>query len=147
MLQRILSGAVVAVILGAPGSVLAQDAEESTQPNVVALSEWKCDWGELGDIVELANGTVREVWEELEDEGMIDGWGILTHAWGDEYNLVLYTLAQDVEGVMAASNEYFRRIAERDPENAIGDQFTDACREHRDNIYNFQYPSEDGDAS
>lgn len=134
--------AFMALLVATPA--VAQEQEEE-RPGVVAFSMWRCPFGNLQEAVQIANADTRDVYEDLVEEGMIQGWGVLTHLWGDEWNLVFYTLAEDAETAIAANGEYFRRFAELDTEGEIIARFLELCPEHKDNIMAFSYPSEDGE--
>ena len=74
----------------------AQDADDA--PGAVAVSYWKCSYANFGDTIALMNDVPRTVWDELVAEGMLADFGILTHQWGDEWNLVFYTVGSDAAG-------------------------------------------------
>lgn len=127
---------LAAVLVAVPA---AAQEEESDRPGVVAFSLWKCPFGNLSEAVEISNAERGDVYDAMVEEGMIQGWGVLTHLWGDEWNLVFYTLAEDAQAAIEASSEFFRRIGEVDPEGEITQRFFELCPTHKDNIMSFQY--------
>lgn len=125
------------VVLGSFGtSVLV--AQEGPRPNVVAMSEWKCPIGNLGEAVQLSNATSRPIHQEMIDEGLIVGWNILTHLYADEWNLIFVTLAEDIDSAIESGREFQRRLQQR-PEGERGERFVELCPYHRDNIYSISH--------
>lgn len=116
----------------------AATAQEGPRPNVVAMSEWKCPIGNIGEAVEISNAVSRPIHQEMVDEGLIVGWNILTHLYGDEWNLIFVTLAEDIDSAIESGREFQRRAQERGM-NAQGDRFIELCPYHRDNIYSISH--------
>lgn len=136
----ILAALVALTLVSAPAALSQEEEQASPRPDVVALSMWKCPFGDLEEAVDLVNGTPRAIHEELIDEGRIVAYNVLTHFYGDEWNLVLVTLAESIEDVISANSEFFSRAEEREP--GLGDRFTALCPEHKDNIYSIAHPEE-----
>jgi hypothetical protein len=101
-----------------------------------------CNTNSLDDALEEAESLVIPVWNELVAEGMVDSYGYIVHRWADEWNVGIYTVAESIEAVLAASQEAGRRLQERYPDgpNAFGE----ACPHHRDGFYAIG-PSTSGD--
>ncbi len=59
-------------------TVQARDEAAGT----IAVSYWKCPFGDLGEAIQLLNDDVRSVAQSVIDDGMWMDWGILSHAWG-----------------------------------------------------------------
>lgn len=142
-MRKTLYAFVALVIAGGFAMPVANAQEQAGErPNVVAMSEWKCPIGNLGEALEITNTISRPIHQELVDEGMIVGWNVLTHLYGDEWNLIFVTLAKDLDSAIASGTEFNRRVGEMD----LGDEggrFTELCPYHRDNIYSIQH----GDAA
>jgi hypothetical protein len=124
----------------------AQEEEEETQPNLVVLRYFACDLGQTGAAVQILNGAWRDVMEDLKDEGMIQGYGILTHAWGDEWNLMDWFSVENMHAFHEAWSEATRRIGEwaeaNDPEGEGLAKFTKVCKSHKDNVYQIVHRQE-----
>ncbi len=138
--MRTILYALVALVVAGGFAVPVANAQEQAgeRPNVVAFSEWKCPIGNLGEALEITEAISRPIHQELIDEGMITGWSVLTHLYGDEWNLIFVTHAKDLESAMASGREFNRRVGEMD----LGDQggrFTELCPYHRDNVYTIQH--------
>ena len=107
-----------------------------------AFSEWKCPIGNLQEAVQISNEVSRPIFEDLAEEGMIVDWNILTHLYGDDWNLIFVTLAEDMDSAVESSREFQRRVQETGM-GERGDRFVELCPYHRDNIYSIQH----GDAA
>ena len=127
---RAVTTAVMAITLGA-GSAAAQEV----QPGVATMRYFACGLADLDDAVEILNGTWREVADELVEEGLLLGYGILTHAWGDEWNLVDYYTAADAPAFQAAWAELILRYQARDRDGSQFERFGQLCPRHKDNQY------------
>jgi hypothetical protein len=124
------------------GSALTPAVQaQGEAPGIVQVSYWKCPFGNLGDAINLANDDVRPVAQSVIDDGMWVDWGILSHAWGDDWNLLIYTTAADRNALFAGWDEYVRRLDETYPDGELTEQFFALCPEHKDNIYNVVAPS------
>ena len=123
-------------------NALAQEQEE-TRPNIVVMRYYECALGNLARAAELLNGDWRDVMEELEEEGLIQGFGILTHAWGDEWNLVDWFAVENMHGFHTAWAEAVSRVGARDPDGGMYAEFVELCSRHKDNVYSIVHPPDD----
>lgn len=128
MIRRLILFIALACLL-APTLSLAQ---ESQQPTTVVVSYWKCDYSKLGTIVQVVDSLVIPIAQELISEGKLVSHGMLTHQWGDEWNVVFYYTAADKAAFFSAWTELISRFNERHPDVP---PLTDYCTEHKDNIY------------
>lgn len=125
--MRLFNASLLAVLICAlPATALGQDNP------TVGVSYWKCDWANLQEIQQTADSIVTPIYQEMVDEGTIMNWGMLTHQWGDSWNIVMYTTAADTPAYLNATQEANQRIQERHPDLT---PLTDYCTEHKDNIY------------
>ena len=115
--------------LFAPTLSLAQESEPF--PTIV-LSSWKCDWTKLGTIAQSNDSLRTPIAQELVNEGKLINYGMLTHDFADEWNVVTYRTAADKTAFFEAAAELNRRFTERHPD---APSLTDYCTEHKDNIY------------
>lgn len=109
------------------------DDEMPELPMSVALSAFACPFNALGDILEQHREIMLPAAQASVDAGMGDFVGASTHAWGDEWNYVIWRGAADIPALMAFNddtNERADALAGEDEENAM-----DACWAHKDNIY------------
>lgn len=127
---------LVLVALALPGIAIAQQpAEQEEDPLVVRLSFFMCDLGGgKGDRIEQEmESRDIPIWEALVQEGMVQDYGYLFHWWADEWNVVIYTIAESIQAIVDASQE-----AQDRAEQQYGDAptaFGEACPHHRDGLY------------
>ena len=108
-------------------------ADAAPQPGVVVVSYNKCAFNAPARIDSLSAVAFFPVLDELVRERRLMGWGVLGHAWGDEWNYVIYYTAADLQTFDAAWRELVARVERRDP--GLFGRITPLCSEHRDNIY------------
>ena len=131
MLRR-LTLTVPLLVLAWPASSLAQD-QEAPDMDTVVMNYWKCDYGAMEELIQKA----RDFWipaaQELQDEGTLAYAQVMTHAWGDEWNLVFYFRSADLPAYLEAWEAWLAKLDERDPTGS--EWFFARCKEHKDNIY------------
>jgi len=108
---------------------------------VTVFRYFECGLADLGEAVEILNGSWRGFAEELVEQGLLVDYGILTHSWGDEWNLVDWFAATDQEAFHAAWRELLLRVQEVDPDGTVFTRFGEFCPRHKDNIYSVVPPS------
>lgn len=134
MKQLMLS--ILCLILGT-GLVLGQEESNDMPENsngITAVSYYKCDFDKVSDAIQLSNNTAGPILDRLVDEGKLTSWGVLTHLWGDEWNLIMYFNAQSVAAYQRTWDEMLGELMEEHPD--FMESFSDMCSEHKDNIYN-----------
>ena len=74
------------------------------------------------------------------DEGMLYGWGLFNHAWGDEWNVNMWYTVKDMEAFTNFWHEYVKRIGDKQPD--AWKELRGYIQEHKDNMYTIlnQYP-------
>ncbi|MDX1577386.1 MAG: hypothetical protein R3266_02835 [Gemmatimonadota bacterium] len=125
--------------LALPAGLVAQDADA---PPILRLSFYQCDLSSIGPVMEQVEALEMPIWNELVDEGMIDSYGHFIHAWADEWNVGIYTVAETIDDIVQAAAEAGARMQERHPDADGG--LNAACPAHRDNFY-VMGPSTDDD--
>ena len=138
--MRMRIGALLVAALALSGGARVALAQEAPVPGLATMRYYQCGMADLDDAVDLLNGTWREVADELVAEGVLLGYGILTHAWGDEWNLVDYIVAADMEAFQAGWAELLRRYQARDRDGSDIDELNEMCPTHKDNIYSVVPP-------
>lgn len=133
-MKRLSLSIPVLLLMAFGAEASAQEAEEGPQPGVVSVRYFQCPFDTQGEAVRRLNTEWRSVVEELIDEGELLDYGILTHAWGDEWNVLDYFVAEDLVSFHEAFAEAFDRIQERVPEEQ-DPPFGELCPAHKDNIY------------
>ena len=122
------------IAIGFPGTVAAQD-QDGEVPPTLRLSFYHCDMNEIGPTMEQIETMEMPIWEELVDEGMVESYGHFVHAWASEWNVGIYTVAENIEAVLAATAEFGDRMQERHPD--ADDGLNQVCPAHRDGLYTF----------
>lgn len=122
----------------------AQEESDDATPGVVAVRYFQCPFHHQSEAVRRLNENFRPIVEEVIDEGGLLDYGIMTHSWGDRWNVVDYFVAEDLPGFHEAFAETFRRVAERFPDEE-DPPFGELCPEHKDNIYFTVAPPSDDD--
>lgn len=115
-----------------PGAVAAQEAEP---PPTLRLSFYHCNLAEMGPAFEQMETMEIPIWDELVGEGMVESYGHFVHAWASEWNVGIYTVAESIEAVLAATEEFGNRMEERHPDAEYG--LNQMCPSHRDGFYTF----------
>ena len=124
-----LPALVVPLFLAGGLSAQAQPQEEPAPP-MIAVSYYQCD-PELVDPIVEAWSTA---FEQMESDGLLMGWGVLQHAWADEWNLIVYRTVPDLAGLQASMEAQGAAMEAADPE--LSDRMREACGGmHKDNIY------------
>jgi hypothetical protein len=136
--------------LFATGLAVAPDSyaqeEEETRANMIIMRYFQCDMGETADAVAVLNGTWRSIMDDLQEEGMIQGYGILTHGWGDEWNLMDWFAVENMHTWHLAWSEALSRMNAADPEGEGYATFVEACESHKDNMWQIVHPPEGDDS-
>lgn len=121
---------VLSFVLAAPAVVVAQDGP---LPGTIVLSFNKCDLDQVGYLAQLTDSAVVPIAQELVNEGKIFNYGMMTHNWGDEWNVVYYYVVENQTAFLAFWSDFVARVSERHP--TLFNEFQARCSEHRDNIY------------
>lgn len=136
-----LSLLIPVFLLFAVGAEAAAQEGEGAEPNVVTVRYFKCPLDHQGEAVEMLNTGWRPIVEEMIEEGHFVDYGILTHAWGDEWNVMDYFVSTDLVSFHEGISEAFQRAGERLPEPET--PFGELCPYHKDNHYFVVHPPSD----
>ena len=123
-MRRLLSYALVLSLI-APAAAAAQ--------GTLVLSQNKCSSGKEGTIRQMIDSLWMPIAQEIVNEGKLTGVGSAYHAWGDEWNVIIWYIANDTPGFLTGFGELARRIQQRHP--TLISQFQAMCTEHKDSIY------------
>jgi len=91
-----------------------------------------CPYSNMGEINRLSALT-KPILDELVDEKFIRAWYDLRHAWGDEWNVSVITVADNQRHWLDFWSEYLRRVREKHP--TYWSDFLGLCTIHKDNMY------------
>jgi hypothetical protein len=97
----------------------------------------------LSDIAaanKLINEKIAPILNGMVDEGILYGWGLFNHAWGDEWNINVWYVVKDMDTFNTFWDEYIKRINDQQPD--AWKELRGYIQEHKDNIYTIlnQYP-------
>jgi len=111
----------------------AQEAKKSPQPRSFVMNQFKVPYKNVARFNVLQDSIFAPVLDEFVKEGKLQGWGVLTHAWGDEWNYNWYYVTENHKAFLDFWGEYVGRVNERFPGmySEIEGLFTD----HKDNFY------------
>jgi len=128
---------LLAIILFIPYMGLAQDSDKTFKPTVV-ISQNMVPLAQMGRYVELTNKYWTPGFDKLVDEGKLISWGFMTHAWGDEWNVVVHYVAKDFDSFEKAWSEGLKLFTEAAPEES-NDEMINMISAHKDGIYTGQH--------
>jgi hypothetical protein len=107
-------------------------AQNKEQPLLV-VSFQKVKMSDVQAANKLINEKFAPILNSLVDDGMLLGWGLFNHAWGDEWNVNVWYTVTDMEAFNKFWEEYMKRIDEQQPD--AWKELRNYIQEHKDNIY------------
>lgn len=118
-------------------SAQADNESDNSETGITVVSYFKCYDASLSKAVEMYKDVNAPHINKLVDDGKLMSWGILTHYWGDEWNLISYFIAKDLATFEKAYSEAVEATMEENPDAM--DKWRSMCSEHKDNIYSNAY--------
>ncbi len=134
-MKRIIASALLLLII-LSGSVIAQDSDEAKKkfkPTVV-VSQNIVPLAQIGRFVEITNEYWAPGFDKLVNEGKLINWSYMTHAWGDEWNIVIRYVAKDFATFEKAWSEGLKSYTESAPKEVMS-EFIGMISAHKDGIY------------
>jgi len=128
------------ILLFVPYMGFAQDSYttvENPKPTVV-ISQNMIPLADMGRYVELSKKYWAPAFDKLVDEGKLYSWGFDTHAWGDEWNVMVHYVAKDFASFQSAWGDGLKMFTESIPEE-LNDEMTRMIKAHKDGIYTAQH--------
>ena len=116
-------------IVGTEGD---SDDEDNGDGDAIAISYYECDFTRIGDIAEEDQEGI-DVFQGLVDEGMLTFHASAVHTWGNEWNYIAISGADDIPALLAGLAEANSRFEEAYPDEES--VIAEACTAHKDNIY------------
>jgi hypothetical protein len=128
--------AALIIFIFAAGNISAQSEEHP----LLVVSFQKVKLADVGTFDKLVNEKFAPILNGMVDEGLLYGWGLFNHAWGDEWNANVYYTVKDMDAFSKFWDEYVIRVAEKQPD--AWKELRGYIQEHKDNIYSIQnqYP-------
>jgi len=112
----------------------------SAQNGFVMLNQNKVEFANQGKAFKLIDDYFSPVWNDLVNEGKLYSYQVMTHLWGDEWNLNYIIVAESHEKFLTAWSEGFRRIRTSMPPEKW-DELFEYTIEHKDNLYDLRATS------
>ncbi len=138
-MKRVIASVLLLLII-LSGFVIAQDSDEAkkkSKPTVI-MSQNMIPLAKIDRYVEINNEYFAPVLDKLVDEGKLIGWGYLTHAWGDEWNILVYYSAKDFATFQKAWGEGINSSIENAPEE-VTDELMGMILAHKDSFFTGQH--------
>ena len=109
-----------------------------SQAQIMVISQNKVKFSSVKEYHELSEKYWNPVYDKLVDEGKLDEVGTLSHAWGDEWNVVGYYKAKDVASFEKSWSEGYEEYVEKTPQN-VRNRIQTMIIEHKDSIYQLKH--------
>ena len=103
------------------------------QTVTVVVSQNKCKMNRLEELQQMVENNGKAILNDLVEQGKLYDWGVMTHSWGDEYNWVVFYVAESEAKFLEAWEEFITKSRENDPEFA--EKLWEICWEHKDSMY------------
>lgn len=127
-MKKIKISFIIAMIAIMNQNLFAQNATEW-----VVFSQNKCHSEYLDDLSKSTEEKWAPVLNEVVAEGKWIRWGILQHAWGDEWNWNIYYVAENSAAFFEGWNLMINKMKEKYPD--FMEETQKFCFEHKDNMY------------
>lgn len=114
--------------------LLAPTAQAQDAAPTFMVSYQRCDRSRLEEVVDRERTRGLPISQSLVDDGTIWGFGLGVHQWGDEWNVIRWTIVPDLPAGLAAYDEGGRRFEAAHP-NDDGALDRALCPAHRDVFY------------
>jgi hypothetical protein len=113
--------------------LLAASIFSTAEAQTLVASQNKCDYAKQGELQALTDSLFLPIAQEFVNEGKLNFFTSAYHAWGDEWNVVYYYVAESIPAFLEAFEGMVSVMQERHPE--FVEFFWDACFEHKDSFY------------
>jgi hypothetical protein len=124
--------AVLALAVLAPFAVAAQETEEQETPQVYTAL-YKIGYADMEEWIRVYHEVSVPILEELQEEGIIQGWNVWQHQTGGEYNWRFAVRATQWAQFGQFWEQYLGRLAERFPDDLA--RSAEMIRAHKDEIW------------
>lgn len=128
--------ALAVIFIFTTGSISAQGNEHP----LLVVSYQKVKLSDIETVNKMFNEKFAPILNTMVDDKFIHSWGLFNHSWGDDWNVNVWYIADDMSSFEKFWKEYRKRMNEKDPDafkNLVG-----YIQDHKDNIYSIQnqYP-------
>ncbi len=128
--------AIAVIFIFTAGNISAQ----SKNNPLLVVSYQKVKLSDIGTVNKMFNEKFAPVLNSMVDDKFIHSWGLFNHSWGDEWNVNVWYIADDMSSFEKFWSEYRKRVSEKDPD--AFNKLVAFIQDHKDNIYSIQnqYP-------
>ncbi len=126
---------VIQVVLGLflfAGLSSAQEAARP-EPTFMAINFNKVKMMDMSALRKMWFEQAVPILDDLKKEGKLLDYGLMQHAWGDEWNYNFYFVTKSHEDYLVFWDEYIGRMREKHPDS-LG-EYLGKILEHKDNLY------------
>jgi hypothetical protein len=141
MFRRVLALALVAAFAVPTAAFAQEEAEEDDGNPMMAISSWKCDFANVGDVNDAWDTYGLPAAQQVVDSGLWSSAGVFYHVWADEWNVNYYMLGEDIATILEGWEQYVANLEDA-PDSA---DITQWCKEHKDGFYQFGESTEGDD--
>tara|TARA_B100000700_G_scaffold315433_1_gene403480 strand:+ start:6372 stop:6764 length:393 start_codon:yes stop_codon:yes gene_type:complete len=110
----------------------------NAQQGFVMFNQNKVEFANQNKAYKIFDDYFNPVWNQLVDEGMITSYSLMTHGWGDEWNLNYMIVTESHEAFLKAWSEGFKRIRNSMPQEKWN-ELMKYTLEHKDNLYSLRH--------
>jgi len=136
-MKRIVGFIFALTILFAVNFSVAQETENTpTKPGWFVMSQNMVSLSDVSELNVLSDSLFVPILSELVDEGKLLSYGLLDHAWGDEWNYNVYYVTKDHAAFIEFFNEYVKRVTEKHPDALP--KVISLIKAHKDNMYSIR---------
>lgn len=136
-MKIIMNILLMLILLATFSTVIGQEEKKKDDgPKWLVFSQNMVPMKHVSHVNKMSDSIFVPILEELVNEGMLFGFGQLNHAWGDEWNVNYYYIAQDQDSFNKFWKEYVNRVRDKHPGS-----FGEAIKyytAHKDNMYSIQ---------
>ena len=124
---------VVLALVSITYSAVAQETQKPPKTGFFLFNQNKVAQENVAKVNAIWDSTFTPILNELMKEGKLLGWGLLMHAWGDEWNYNFYFVTENHRAFLDFWSEFFARVSKRFP--GLMGKITPMIIEHKDNMY------------
>ena len=121
-------------------AVMSQNLKAQSSSVWVVYSQNKCHSEYLDDMAKATEEKWGQVLNEVVAEGKWISWGVLEHAWGDEWNWNPYYVAESREAFFEGWSLMIKKMQEKHPDYLK--ETRKYCFEHKDSMYSQRFGSD-----
>lgn len=119
-------------MLSFTGLATAQETAKA-EPSFMSVNFNKVKMTDMSALRKIWFDQAVPVLKELKSEGKLLDYGLMQHAWGDEWNYNFYFVTRSHASYLEFWDAYISRMQEKYPDSMTG--YLSMIIEHKDNMY------------